>query len=545
MSGRTAVCLAMTALVASLVSIPTAAQTARPGRLPAKITHVDPVHPGSPARGVVQIRITVGLNGRVTDARVVRSIPALDQAALDAVRQWEYDPKGMKSPIVSTVSVRFAIPPSAPSRTPRPTTATDERPQAASAAPAPPAAVAGGLSAPCAKGPGGGASPDSTRQALRARAVQNATTGRLGFAHQDVDALLAIDPCDAEAYFARGLAYFVGNPPAAVKAFSQAIHLDPASVRHHRGRAWSNLVAGDYAAAAKDFDRVLQRDPEDAEAFRGRGWAALHAGAVERAILDFTEVLRRSPANAETRSIRGAAYHLLGRVPEARADFRISLTLGRQPNGALAYNTLILDDWTRHRRLMTTLDARIQQNADDVEAWLAVAAVGYHATDPGLHSAPVASDRAVKARPDDVDALMSRALMNRATAFGDLTEVIRLQPDHSQAYFQRALLQALETRTLPAAIADCKKALQLLSGDPKVGAACQQLELDQRIEEIRKQQEILAEPARQRARELMAIMVTFLLFDSFSGPRDPYAANDNFAEALAALDDDAARRRRR
>jgi tetratricopeptide (TPR) repeat protein len=376
--------------------------------------------------------------------------------------------------------------------------------------------------------------------------VQNATTGRLGFAHQDVEALLAIDPCDAEAYFARGLAYFVGNPPAAAKAFSQAIQVEPASIKHHRGRAWANLVAGEYAAAAKDFDQVLTLDPEDAEAFRGRGWAALHAGAMDRAILDFSEVLRRAPANAETQSARGAAYYLTGRMREARADFRISLTLGRQPNGALAYNTLILDDWTRHRRLMATLDARIQQNALDVNAWLAIAAVGYHASDPGIHSAPVAADRAVKARPDDVDALMFRALTgHRATAFSDLTEVIRLQPDHSQAYFQRALLQALETRTLPAAIADCRKALQLLGGDLKVGAACQQLELDQRIEEIRKQQEILAEPGRERAREVMAVMVTFLLVQSFSGPRNPNPANDNFLDAMNALEDDAARRGRR
>jgi TonB family protein len=539
-------CVALTALVASLVSIPAAAQTARPGRLPAKIKHVDPVLPGGSGRGVVQVRITVALNGRVTEARVVRSIPALDQAVLAAVRQWEYDPKGMTHPIVATVSVRFGMPAPAPARTARPTAATEARRPGAVAAPASTPANAGVPSPPCSKGSSGGAASESQRQALRDRAVQNATTGRLGFAHQDVDALLKIDACDAEAYFARGLAYFVGNPPAAVKAFSQAIHLDPAAIKHHRGRAWANLVAGDYAAATKDFDQVLQLDPDGAEAFRGRGWAALHAGAVDRAILDFNEVLRRSPANAETWSIRGAAHYLTGRVREARADFRISLTLGRQPNGAIAYNTLILDDWTRHRRLMATLDARIQQNANDVEAWLAVAAVGYHASDPGVHSAPVASDRAVKARPDDVDALMFRALTgHRATAFSDLTEVIRLQPDHSQAYFQRALLQALETRTLPAAIADCRKALQLLSGDPKVGAACQRLELDQRIEEIRKQQEILAEPGRQRAREVMAIMVTFLLFDAFSGPRDPYAANDNFVEALAALDDDAARRRRR
>src|SRR5688572_19109548 len=59
-------------------------------------------------------------------------------------------------------------------------------------------------------------SPDARRQALRERAFLNATTGRLGFAHQDIDALLALDPRDHEAHFGRGLAFFVGNPPQAV-----------------------------------------------------------------------------------------------------------------------------------------------------------------------------------------------------------------------------------------------------------------------------------------------------------------------------------------
>ncbi len=528
-SGLKAMCVVLTALIAGTASMAASGQAARAGRLPAKIKHVEPVHPVSPERGVVQIRITVGMNGRVTDARVVRSVPALDQAALDAVRQWEYDPKGMKFPIVTTVSVRFGIPTPPPAAAPPPT-------------PAP--AIGGAATAPCAKGSGGGSSSASSRQSLRERAVQNATTGRLGFAHQDVEALLAIDPCDAEAYYARGLAYFVGNPPAAVKAFSQAIQLDAASIKHHRGRAWANLVAGDYAAATKDFDQMLKLDPGDAEAFRGRGWAALHAGALDRAVLDFTEVVRRSPVNAETFSVRGAAYHLSGRVREARADFRKSLTLGRQPNGALAYNTLVLDDWTRHRRLMATLDANLQQRPNDVDTWVAVAAVGYHASDPGIHSAPVAADRAVKARADDVDALMFRALTNRPTALSDLAEVIRLQPDHSQAYFQRAMLLALDTRTLPAAVTDCRKALQVLGADARVAATCQQLELDQRFEEIRRQQEILAEPGRERARTVMAIMATFLLFQSLTGPRDPYAPNTDFAEAMMALEDDAARRRR-
>src|SRR5687768_2675200 len=48
-------------------------------------------------------------------------------------------------------------------------------------------------------------------QALRERAWLNATTGRLGFAHQDIDRLLTMDARDADAHLARGLAFLVGN----------------------------------------------------------------------------------------------------------------------------------------------------------------------------------------------------------------------------------------------------------------------------------------------------------------------------------------------
>jgi len=46
------------------------------------------------------------------DARILRSIPLLDQAALDAVRQWEYSPtllNGVPVPVIMTVTVNFTL----------------------------------------------------------------------------------------------------------------------------------------------------------------------------------------------------------------------------------------------------------------------------------------------------------------------------------------------------------------------------------------------------------------------------------------------------
>jgi TonB family protein len=62
---------------------------------------------------MVALDITVGTSGMVEDIVVIRSIPLLDQAAIDAVRQWEYEPvviDGRTVPVVMTVGVGFTLP---------------------------------------------------------------------------------------------------------------------------------------------------------------------------------------------------------------------------------------------------------------------------------------------------------------------------------------------------------------------------------------------------------------------------------------------------
>ena len=57
---------------------------------PQKVKDVKPVYPSiaqsARVQGVVIIEATIGPDGKVKDAKVLRSIPLLDQAALDAVQ---------------------------------------------------------------------------------------------------------------------------------------------------------------------------------------------------------------------------------------------------------------------------------------------------------------------------------------------------------------------------------------------------------------------------------------------------------------------------
>lgn len=85
-------------------------------RPPAKVRHVSPVYPliAQQVRvaGIVIIEAIIGIDGRVTEARVLRSVPLLDDAALAAVRQWEFSPttlNGVPVPVIMTVTVNFTL----------------------------------------------------------------------------------------------------------------------------------------------------------------------------------------------------------------------------------------------------------------------------------------------------------------------------------------------------------------------------------------------------------------------------------------------------
>jgi TonB family protein len=80
------------------------------------VKHVTPVYPAARREakiaGVVVLDVGIGADGRVVNVEVVRSIPELDQAAIDAIKQWEYVPllvDGVPTPTTFEVTVQFSL----------------------------------------------------------------------------------------------------------------------------------------------------------------------------------------------------------------------------------------------------------------------------------------------------------------------------------------------------------------------------------------------------------------------------------------------------
>ena len=85
-------------------------------KAPRKLKHVAPAYPEAARlaglQGVVVIECTISPRGAVANLRVVRGLPLLEQAALEAVRQWVYTPtllNGVPVPVVMVVTVEFAL----------------------------------------------------------------------------------------------------------------------------------------------------------------------------------------------------------------------------------------------------------------------------------------------------------------------------------------------------------------------------------------------------------------------------------------------------
>lgn len=85
-------------------------------REPRRLTYVPPMYPTiaqtAKVEGMVILEAIIDETGVVRDVRVLRSIPLLDRAAVDAVSRWRYLPttlNGVAVPVIMTVTVSFTL----------------------------------------------------------------------------------------------------------------------------------------------------------------------------------------------------------------------------------------------------------------------------------------------------------------------------------------------------------------------------------------------------------------------------------------------------
>ena len=103
----------------ALGSDPNQSQAVRAGGIvpePKLIKHVAPVYPpdamAAGKEGMVILDVTIGKDGSVVGAKVLRQFPMFEAAGLDAVRQWKYTPStlnGEPVEVLIVVTIHFRL----------------------------------------------------------------------------------------------------------------------------------------------------------------------------------------------------------------------------------------------------------------------------------------------------------------------------------------------------------------------------------------------------------------------------------------------------
>jgi tetratricopeptide (TPR) repeat protein len=162
------------------------------------------------------------------------------------------------------------------------------------------------------------------------------TTQRYDLAIKAFSEAIEVNPRNAVAYCNRGVArFFMGDHEKAVADFTSAVEIHPGYTEAfcNRGGLWAKK--GDHEKAVADYTKALEIHPSYPVAYCGRGIAWADSGEYDKAIADFTMALEINPRYADAYCNRGASRFLKKDYDKAIADCTKALQI--DPGYAVAY----------------------------------------------------------------------------------------------------------------------------------------------------------------------------------------------------------------
>jgi tetratricopeptide (TPR) repeat protein len=162
--------------------------------------------------------------------------------------------------------------------------------------------------------------------------------GKYGEAVKAYDEAIKIDPKSASAWFNKGLALDeLGKYDEVIKAYDQAIKLEPneAAAWNNKGNALGEL--GKYSDAIKAYDQAIKIYPNEAIYWSNKGGTLNELGKYSEAINACEKAIKLDPNYANSWRNKGNALNALGRYDDAIECLDKAIRLGSKDDLTL-YN---------------------------------------------------------------------------------------------------------------------------------------------------------------------------------------------------------------
>lgn len=260
---------------------------------------------------------------------------------------------------------------------------------------------------------------------------------QLDMAIEAYSSAINLNPCNANAYNNRGVAYCnEGDFDNAIKDHNAAIKLNPCESDFYTNRGATYVDQEDFDNAIKDYDMAIQLDSHSTEAYYNRGIAYANKGKVDKAIIDYDAAIKLNPHHAEAYNNRGIAYVRKDQLNDAIQDFNMAIRINPRHTEAY-YNRGIA-----------------------------------HADKNDFDNAITDYTMAIKLRPDSDDPYYNRgiAYFNKGefnNAITDYTAALRINPRHASTHYNRGNAY-LTKGDSEKAITDYTMAIKLNRRDVKV-----------------------------------------------------------------------------
>jgi len=243
---------------------------------------------------------------------------------------------------------------------------------------------------------------------------------------------------------------------------------DHARAHYYRGMAYN--ARSQFDKAIFSLNRAIRYDPDFAEAYSHRGYAYGAKNNFDRALTDLNKAIELQPLLAEAFQRRGLAYIGKGDLVEAMKSLDESLRLKPDSPDALCDRGYVYGLRREMTKAMADLDKAIKLRPDFSKAHFRRGLAFLVKKDPDM--AIVNFNQAIRLKQDYGESFCFRAYAyhgkeNFDQAIKDFNQAVKLDPGFGQAYYGRSLTYRKLTMKTEAD-ADLDKAIEL---DPVIAKA--------------------------------------------------------------------------
>jgi tetratricopeptide (TPR) repeat protein len=205
----------------------------------------------------------------------------------------------------------------------------------------------------------------NNEKVLRARGYLYSVTDKPTEAVADFEALLKVNPNDAQIYYWLGRAHAKTNADQALADFKKYLELKADDPYGYGERATIYESRAQWSLALAEYNQVIKLIPNEVYGYGNRGMIYLQLKRYPEAIADLTKSIELKPGDSSSYSQRGQAYEIWGKYDLALEDYHLALNYSQYNNVAKARIPLVVEK-------AKAVNAHVQETADKFNGLLAI-----------------------------------------------------------------------------------------------------------------------------------------------------------------------------